>query len=887
MAEQFTDQDRQQVKDLMKNGDFLAASGEQRDSMIKGLSVYQKLPGDKNWFTNTITKYADVLHQQNPNAPRSSQTPSPTAPPPQSGLSKAWDWANTPISKTANGYSLRELNRDNEQAGWVNSMGKQKPDHPKGLKENILTASDTVFDETAGLADAITTPLGIATMELGPVIRGLKIAGEPLLAKIIKGVPYLAEKAVRTGYGMAQINDAWSSLKEAMNDPTTENITRFVTRAVIGGVATKPEGDAAIRRLRATPEVLRSAFAKAKQIPEATRAAGRGFKEGVAEKRSGRPAEKTTPEPPKPVVPKIIEDGAKKHGVSIAEYEEAHKLGTGELAGKMHETANQVRELKAAESYNKRAATAIHDAGAQLEEARAAADEKKFSLKDAAKEDEKVAKLEAAIKEFQENIVKNQNKITDLRKSNIEAHAKMYETMAKDSGVPVGEKPKPAATAAPPEKPKAQEKPKEKATPAKQNAPATPATTPPPVAAAPATPPPAPSPAAPPAATAPPPAQTVQMAKDGAQSWSAAQPPAAQIPAVQPPQALPPAPQGALPAAQQAALPPAPQKQIAAPEPAAATAAPPKATMMPPVASPASSKTVILPPLKPKAAKTGKAIRPPTAAVTATVLRDTGEGSFTETIRETLTPEAYDAKKKALREAIIAKGGKVPGKAFEFLNPQDRETLGDLQSSIESPDEPMAPDEYDSRKKALATAIMERKGKVAKESFEFLNEQDREDLGKLQDIQLAKSGSPKKPADTSKEESGSAAPAKEVEHSPEVRENAEKADDMIANGTWRTLDGMRNLKALSLAGNYELRSARVVAEKVEAGEKISVKDLKHLSPTEAYGELAKMEKQGLITEDEWDWEGGLKEREEASSASEKAEQERLDKKFPKMSSPSK
>lgn len=804
--QQITDQDRQQFSALIKSQEFLSAPPDAQQKQLLGLSAIQKAPYDKTALVQQILG----------KLPKAAAA----APPQQSPGMGFKDYAklgsalvgaavdlphgvlSTPISKLLGGSTVREWNEKSQ-----NEHNKANP----GGGE-LRKFSDTAFNEGASFVDAAQTPYGVFTFGLAPKLKALATVGEPGLARFIGNAAKAADGAIRLGYASQQAKQAFHEIEDALNNPSTEKITSAVIHLVEAGFATKPQAEAVIRGIKATPEMIRRGVSTASNLPVAAKAGAAGFKEGVAAQQNapagGVPGFRTlkafrqgASAPDAPPVPKAIEQAANKYGVPVEDYTAAHDMDTHDLQEKRFDLRREHQEIASAQSYNKGAEKALQTASDRLNAVREARNAKKLAGEDHAAEDTKIEEYGKRIKAIQEEYKDNLKKIADAKQNGLEAQVKMYDDIHAGRTKP----PISAVKAKPIPKPPAE------APVAAQ-----------PTAAAPVEP--APKPVAQPAAAAPaaakPPAKLQMTGKVAPRR--PVTPPVAAPPAATPTQAAPatPPPSGPVrppvkastapvtPPSAPAAIPPVvpptePKKEAAATEP------PPKKRMLPPVAQPKS----VAPPLKPTAPKP-VAPKSKQAPPTPDRLVEDEKGNVSQQQHEKLKPAQYEDRKLQLANDILH-GKPVADEKFDFLSPDDRETLGRLQDNQAAKSRPA-------------------KKEAPKQS-----------------------GGPIKPPVKTEPETPKEEP---VEEDAETTAAAHKLRSLIKDKKWRSLSTGKVIKTLADEGGYSPWAAKHIAEALERGEKIKATSLAEYldkekteeSLKDAEKQIQSMKKQGLISDEDID-----------------------------------
>lgn len=876
--QQITDQDRQQFSALIKSQEFLSAPPDAQQKQLLGLSAIQKAPYDKTALVQQILG----------KLPKAA--PAAAAPPQQSPGMGFKDYAklgsalvgaavdlphgvlSTPISKLLGGSTVREWNEKSQ-----NEHNKANP----GGGE-LRKFSDTAFNEGASFVDAAQTPYGVFTFGLAPKLKALATVGEPGLARFIGNAAKAADGAIRLGYASQQAKQAFHEIEDALNNPSTEKITSAVIHLVEAGFATKPQAEAVIRGIKATPEMIRRGVNTASNLPVAAKAGAVGFKEGVAAQQNapagGVPGFRTlkafrqgASAPDAPPVPKAIEQAANKYGVPVEDYTAAHDMDTHELQTKRFEIRKQHQEVAAAQSYNKAAEKALEEAQNRVNAYREAAHKKELALEDPTEENKKIEEYEGRIGGIQKKVSENTRLIADAKQNNLEAQMKMYNDIH-------AERTKPPVSAV---KAKPTPKPPAEAPAAAQPAAAVPVE-------------PGPKPVAQPAVAAPAPVVAPQSPTPAGQTPAAP----ALTPSTSAPTSAAPPPSGPI---------RPPVKGTAAAATVAASAAPAEAEdarRASPYAKPGPYITALPPDQEAQFQSWVKKNKVPfdpspnadydmrgywqanKGKLADTQMRTDGL-HFPDTFKTPYHKTFSNESKYATPDAPHWQGDKLYDKSWKMLTDETSTAIQPKKVSStqappkkilapvaqpkpvapplnptapkpvapkskqapptaarlaedeagnlkEQPHEKLKPEEYEDRKLQLANDILQGKA-VADEKFDFLSSEDRETLGRLQDNQAKKNPPVKKEA--TKPASGPVKPPVKTEPKPEPKTEESEGDDaettaaahklrgLIKDKKWRSLSTGKVIKTLADEGGYSPWAAKHIAEALEKGEKIKATSL--------------------------------------------------------------
>lgn len=414
------EQDRQALYALASDDKFTKLAPDDKAKQLEKLPYFQRIPQKSRDATaKYFASHLNDIVPQKTGGGAEATTPQQETPQPEDlfskiGRSRIGRVATTPLSEQILGPGN-------------NVRNALKALEPPPARPNVYTRSvDAAGDEAAQLLDDLQSPLGLATLSLGPKITRLaKAADDPALRRALINAAKAAEKIVRYGFTEEQYKGLTEALRDAVKDPTAENISRLASRAVIM-VGTNP--------WRKYPTKTKAAKAEA---PPKTGE--------VAESKSAPPAEKNVAKYAK---------SAEKAGVSAEQYAEAQDLPFEEVSKRALQHRAVAQEAESAAAFNQKAAAGLPILQAQRAKLVAQQQDELFKVgatpeaapaKGKAKGkqppalEKQIADIDSRIKQIQERVAAGATKIKAAKEANSEAQAKLYEDLRLKHSAPPGE----------------------------------------------------------------------------------------------------------------------------------------------------------------------------------------------------------------------------------------------------------------------------------------------------------------------------------------------------------------------------------------------------------------------------------------------------------------
>lgn len=391
MPDEISAEDRQQFYGVFKDSSFYSKTPKQQYETLYNMPVMAKVPKEyRGQIATALLGAQDKFRQKlDPRAGATGDWQQDTAYDKAKKMApKVWDAVNTPltqtIGETITGKSTTDKGTPFTIRGWREQAHKEDPLPTNPTAKKFRTALDASSEEAAGFLDSVQTPLGVMTMEGSALAKALPWKN----AKQISRVGKLISTAAKWGFTGEQLNGLYTDLKETMDDPSTKNIAKLVTKSGILLGMLKP--------------------GERKQIKEVV-------DKGVLPEPKSVPAEAKT---------------AKDYGVEQNTHHESKSLPNDELQKKVVEYQTKTDQLNRLRKFNESAGGSLEENRAKINKLYEQRDSAELALQDTTKLDKQISEMEQRYKGIHDKIAENHKTIESFKKENVEAHARLYQDEA-------------------------------------------------------------------------------------------------------------------------------------------------------------------------------------------------------------------------------------------------------------------------------------------------------------------------------------------------------------------------------------------------------------------------------------------------------------------------